>query len=83
MGLISGLVTLPLAPVRGVVWVAEQLYEQARQELEDPGVIRQHLMEVQVARESGTISEEEAAEREAELVQRLWDARRASGGGKV
>lgn len=29
MGLITGLLTLPLAPVRGVVWVAEKLSDAA------------------------------------------------------
>ncbi|GLW72858.1 gas vesicle protein [Kitasatospora phosalacinea] len=71
MGLITGLFTLPLAPVRGVVWVAERLYEQAWQELNDPAAVRRQLMEVQAAREAGTISEEDAAAREAELVRRL------------
>ena len=31
MGLITGLLTLPLAPVRGTVWVAEQIHDQAEQ----------------------------------------------------
>ena len=30
MGLIMGLLTLPLAPVRGTVWIAERLEEQAQ-----------------------------------------------------
>lgn len=71
MGLITGLLTLPLAPVRGVVWVAEQLYEQARRELDDPVAVRHRLMDLQAAREAGTISEEDAAREEEELVRRL------------
>ncbi|MGW4698041.1 c-type cytochrome biogenesis protein CcmI [Kitasatospora cineracea] len=71
MGLITGLLTLPLAPVRGVIWVAERLQEQAEHELNDPAVVRRQLREVQAAREAGTISEQEAADREAELVRRL------------
>ncbi|MFH9354095.1 c-type cytochrome biogenesis protein CcmI [Kitasatospora sp. NPDC017646] len=83
MGLITGLLTLPLAPVRGVVWVAERLHEQARRELTDPAVIRAQLAEVEAARESGTISAEEAAEQEEELVRRLWQAKDAAGGLEV
>ncbi|PYC87599.1 gas vesicle protein [Streptomyces tateyamensis] len=83
MGLITGLFTLPLAPVRGVVWVAEQLYDEAVRELNDPAVIRRQLMAVQTAREDGTISEQEAAQQEEELVRRLWTATRTSGGGEV
>ena len=35
MGLITGLLTLPLAPVRGTAWIAERLLEQAERELYD------------------------------------------------
>jgi len=83
MGLFTGLLTFPLAPVRGVVWVAEQISEQARRELEDPSVIRRRLTEVEAARVSGAMTDQEAAAQEAELVQRLWEARRNSGGRKV
>jgi len=33
MGLITGLLTLPLAPVRGTVWLAERMVEEAEAEL--------------------------------------------------
>lgn len=71
MGLLSGLFGLPLAPVRGVVWVAEQIRRQAENELHDPTVIRRKLQEVDEARAAGQISEEDAAELEDELVARL------------
>jgi hypothetical protein len=35
MGMLTALVTLPLAPVRGVAWVAEQLLDEAESELYD------------------------------------------------
>lgn len=78
MGLVTGLLTLPLAPVRGVVWVAEQLYEQAERQLDDPEVVRLQLLEVAAARDAGALTEEEAAEQEAELVRRLWARGRES-----
>ncbi|MCC9307827.1 gas vesicle protein GvpG [Kitasatospora sp. RB6PN24] len=83
MGLITGLLTLPLAPVRGVVWVAEQVHEQAACELNDPAVIRRRLMAVEAARQAGTISEEDAARQEEELVRRLWAATSSAGGLEV
>jgi hypothetical protein len=83
MGLFTGLLTLPLAPARGVVWVAERLYEQAEQEMDESASVRRALLEVQAAREAGTLSEKEAADQEAVLFQRLWEARREAGGGKV
>lgn len=82
MGLVTGLLTLPLAPVRGVVWVAERLYEQAEQEMDDSRSIRQRLMDVQAARDAGVLSEEEAAEQEADLFRHLWESRREAGGRK-
>ncbi|MEY9929742.1 hypothetical protein ABH926_004382 [Catenulispora sp. GP43] len=83
MGLFTGLLTFPLAPVRGVVWVAEQISEQARRELEDPTAIRRQLTEVEAARVSGALTDQEADEQEAELVRRLWEVRQAGAGRKV
>ena len=34
MGLISGLLMLPLAPVRGVAWIGEQIAEEADRQLD-------------------------------------------------
>jgi len=71
MGLLTGLLTLPLAPLRGTVAVAEQIRRQAEREFYDPAKIRRQLEEVDRARESGELSEEEAVAMEDELVQRL------------
>lgn len=76
MGLIKGLLTLPLAPVRGTVWVAEQVQEEAERQYYDPAVIRRELEEVDRLRTAGDISEEEAEELEDALVERLMESRR-------
>jgi hypothetical protein len=76
MGLIKGLLTLPLAPVRGTVWVAEQVQEEAERQYYDPAVIRRELEEVDRLRTAGEISEEEAEELEDALVERLMESRR-------
>ncbi|MFI1396646.1 gas vesicle protein GvpG [Streptomyces sp. NPDC020681] len=83
MGLFSGLFTLPLAPVRGVTWIAEQVEEVAQRELSDPDVIRQRLEEVEIARDTGQITEEEAAEQQELLVRRLMATRPPDGGMEV
>jgi gas vesicle protein GvpG len=75
MGLITGLLTLPLAPVRGTVWIAERILEQAEAEFNDENAILAQLMEIDAAREAGEISEEDAAEAEDILVERLIAAR--------
>ena len=71
MGLITGLLTLPLAPVRGTVWIAERILEQAEADVDDEGAIVTQLMEIDAAREAGEISEQEAAEAEDILLERL------------
>jgi len=74
VGLITGLLTLPLAPVRGVVALAEQIQHQAEQEFFDPVRIREQLADVQRRREQGELSDEEATVREDELIERLVEA---------
>jgi Gas vesicle protein G len=71
MGLITGLLTLPLAPVRGTVWLAERIQEQAEAELYDEHAIAAQLMEIDAAREAGEIDDAEAAQAEDELLARL------------
>jgi gas vesicle protein GvpG len=75
MGLITALITLPLAPVRGTVWIAARVLEQAESELNDEGAIRAQLMEIDAAREAGEIGEQEATEAENILLARLIAAR--------
>jgi chorismate mutase len=73
MGLLTGLLGLPLAPLRGAVAVADQVLKQAEDEFYDPARIRQQLEEVDRQRESGAISEDEAIAWEDELVERLMN----------
>ena len=58
MGLITGLLTLPLAPVRGVGWVAEKVAEEAELELYDEQRILRELGQLEAAQEEGLMSEE-------------------------
>lgn len=73
MGLITGLLTLPLAPVRGTVWIAEQVQKQAEEEFYDAARIRAQLEDVARRRAAGDLSEVEATRWEEALVQRLLD----------
>ena len=76
MGLISNLLLLPLAPVRGVVWVAEQIEEEAERQWYDPATINAALDDLDARREAGLISDEDADRLEEELVQRLIEGGR-------
>ena len=59
MGLISGLVLLPLAPVRGVAWMADRLATEAERQLTDEGAIREQLSALAAANDRGEISDDE------------------------
>ena len=71
MGLIGGLLTLPLAPARGLVWVLEQAVDEAEAQLHDPVRIRAELAEAEEALERGEIDEPTYEELERELLDRL------------
>ena len=80
MGLIVGLLTLPLAPVRGTVWLAERIQEQAERELYDESAIRAGLLEIEEARATGEVDERELDEIEDALIGRLLEIRGLQGG---
>jgi hypothetical protein len=71
MGLITGLLGLPAAPVRGTIAIAEQVRRQAEDAYYDPAVIRRQLEEVARLHEEGELSDAEAAWWEEELLNRL------------
>lgn len=75
MGLITGLLGLPVAPLRGTIWVAEQVLQQAEEEFYDPARIKAQLEDVDRARAAGELSEDEATALEDELVERLLVSR--------
>ncbi|GAA1933281.1 hypothetical protein GCM10009689_11060 [Brevibacterium antiquum] len=76
MGIFSAIIGAPLAPLKGTVWVAEQVRNEAEKRHYDPGAIRRQLEEVSEAKESGAISKDEADELERDLVARLLESTR-------
>jgi cytochrome c-type biogenesis protein CcmI len=82
MGLITGLLTLPLAPVRGVAWIAEQVRQEAERQWTDPAAIQEALADVQARRESGMIDDAEADRLEDELIERLLASEQQSYGSE-
>ena len=69
MGLFAGIVLLPLAPVRGVVKVAEVIQRQVEQELHNPARTRRQLEELHEARERGDISSDEETKLQRQILQ--------------
>jgi hypothetical protein len=81
MGLISGLFTWPIAPVRGVAWVAERVLDQAERQWSDPAEVERALLEVDERRAAGELTQEEAEEMEEALIARLTLHHRGDGDG--
>jgi hypothetical protein len=59
MGLLSGLLTLPLAPVRGTVWIAEQLTAEAERQLREAQSPRRRLIEAERQLDLGLLTVDE------------------------
>jgi hypothetical protein len=71
MGLFKEIVLLPLAPVRGTTWVAEQIAEEADRRLYDEDNIKRELVQLEIDAEEGEVSPREREAREDELLERL------------
>jgi Gas vesicle protein G len=80
VGLLTGLLTLPLAPVRGTIWVAERVLEEAERQLNDPEAIDRQIADAEDAYERGELTEEEFERLEDELLQRLLGQGGSNGG---
>jgi Gas vesicle protein G len=76
VGLFKELVLLPLAPVRGTAWVAEQISEEAERRLYDEDSIKREMLQIEIESDEGRLGEKERAAKEDELLDRLAISRR-------
>src|SRR5690606_30862462 len=75
VGLLLGLLTLPVSgPVRGTIWVAEQVQAAAERSWYDEGAVRRELAELDDRHEAGEIGDEEYEEAADALIDRLLAA---------
>ncbi|MEV6736679.1 gas vesicle protein GvpG [Streptomyces sp. NPDC051104] len=84
-GLVTGILGLPFAPVKGIGWVLDKVVKTAEQEYYDPAPIQEELVNLEQARTEGRIGEEEFAQREEALLHHLeeiraYHLRKAQGG---
>ncbi|MFI0086863.1 gas vesicle protein GvpG [Streptomyces bobili] len=80
MGLISEVLLLPFAPVRGTSWVIQQVVREAERIYYDPATVRAELSRLEEQLGAGEITEEEFDLMEDELLDRLDIAMRRSAG---
>lgn len=80
MGLISGLLTLPLAPVRGVQGIARAIAEEGERQRNDPAAVRSELERIEQAWQDGTITAKERTAAEEALVSAMVTRRKLDGG---
>jgi len=73
VGLFSALVTLPLAPVRGVAWVTGQVADEVERQMYDPSRLRAELLRLELDHDEGLVGDEEYERRSDELLERLSD----------
>ncbi|MGW4395110.1 gas vesicle protein GvpG [Amycolatopsis nivea] len=78
MGLLGELLLLPLAPVRGVVWVTGQVVDAAEQE--QIAQLRRELAALERELVAGRVSEEEFDRREDEILDLLEEFDRGVAG---
>ncbi|MGW6734800.1 gas vesicle protein GvpG [Streptomyces sp. NPDC055013] len=75
MGLVTGILTLPFAPVRGVGWVLDKVVKTAEDEYYDPTPVQEALVNLERALDEGRIDDEEFARQEEALLNRLEEIR--------
>ncbi|MFF4587417.1 gas vesicle protein GvpG [Streptomyces sp. NPDC001388] len=80
MGLISEVLLLPFAPVRGSGWVIQQVLREAERIYYDPATVRAELSRLEERLEAGEITEDEFDRMEDELLDRMEIAMRGSAG---
>ncbi|MBS1165404.1 MAG: hypothetical protein H6R00_1429 [Proteobacteria bacterium] len=76
MGILTDVVFAPaVGPMKGLLWLAQVIAEQAERTLYDEDVIRAALLDLEEALEAGEIDEAEYEEQEEILLERLKTAR--------
>jgi hypothetical protein len=74
VGLIANVLLLPLAPVRGVLWVAGVIGDEADRQMAESASPARALEDLAARAANGEISPEEAEALEAEIIDRMLTA---------
>ncbi|MFE7743639.1 gas vesicle protein GvpG [Nocardia sp. NPDC057455] len=74
-GVVSSILSLPVAPVRGVIWLGELIQDQVDQKMHDPALMRRELEEIDAAAAAGQLSEEERKHAQQAVLDRMTGRR--------
>ena len=81
VGLIYNILAFPVrGPIQSTIWIAKQIAQEADRELYDEDKIRAELAELEMRCDLGEISEEECANAEEALLERLRLAQQMAAG---
>ncbi|MEU6841607.1 gas vesicle protein GvpG [Streptomyces sp. NPDC046716] len=75
MGLLGEVLLLPLAPLRGSLWVLDQVVADAERQYYDPSAVQEQLASLERQLEAGEIDEETFDRLEDSLLDRLEASR--------
>ena len=71
MGLLSMLFKLPVAPINGVIAIAEIVRDQVEAETRSPAAIQRDLEALEQEHRAGRVTDEEVAEAERGILNRV------------
>ncbi|MGN5237558.1 MULTISPECIES: gas vesicle protein GvpG [unclassified Rhodococcus (in: high G+C Gram-positive bacteria)] len=71
MGLVTSLLTLPLAPIKGVLWLGEVIQEQVEQQMHDPANMRRELEQIEQAWQAGELTQQQMDDAQQEVLNRM------------
>lgn len=80
MGLFTEILLLPFAPVRGTLWIADQVAREAERQARDPRRAQARLAALHRALDEGAIDEATFEKEEDRLLRLLEDPVRRVGG---
>ena len=67
-----------LAPIKGIVWIAEKVRDMALEELEDtPEKLQRELLDLQMVFETEEITEAEYEKKEKDILERMEALKKA------
>lgn len=81
VGLVSGVLLLPLAPVRATLWVADHLLQEAERQAHDPRAVQARLAALNRDLDEGVIDEAAFEQEEERLLELLEHPVRYMGCG--